>query len=134
MSSMTYAANKIIQFPTPSFCAHRRRNAPREFVTAAKKECLTAKFSSVPCHCLRESRYLSPPNIIDTHTHKHKFMYIYDSRASRVSLSQQLRQFSNMSMFSLFFCVTSIYVWLVVPWLNHIQTHTHRHTHMYIYI
>ena len=47
MSSITTPAKQKLQFPTPSFCAHRRRNTPREFVTAAKKFWFPAKFSSV---------------------------------------------------------------------------------------
>ena len=47
VSSIAMPGKKMLQFPTPSFCAHRRRNTPREFTAAAKSFGSPAEFSSV---------------------------------------------------------------------------------------
>ena len=47
ISSIGTPGKQKLQFPTPSFCAHRRRNTPREFTAAAKSFGSPAEFSSV---------------------------------------------------------------------------------------
>ena len=49
MSSIAIPGTKKLQFPTPSFCAHRRGNTPRELGAASKSFVIPAEFSSVLC-------------------------------------------------------------------------------------
>ena len=70
-----------------------------------------------------------PLPIIDPQTHTN--LCIYDSLASRVSLSLSLSQQLVLEYVFLVFFVCNKHQRL---WLNHIQTHRHTQTHVYIYI